>query len=232
MQKVCGRTGAGKSSVMMTLFRVSELMSPNDVLEIKDVDKTAESNNLSSGIYIDGVNIAAVPLKTLRSNLSIIPQDPILFTGNIRFQLDPFNQHGDASIWEVLEQVCLKEYVQNLPEKLLDPVMENGSNLSQGQRQLICIARALLRRAKILVMDEGTSAVDPATDALIQKVLKQSAEQHGTTVLAIAHRLQTIVDFDKVLVMSHGVVVEFDHPGVLSANPSSTFARMLQESNH
>jgi ABC-type multidrug transport system fused ATPase/permease subunit len=184
----------------------------------------------SQGIVtIDGIDISTIPLVTLRSNLAIIPQDPVLFTGNIRFQLDPFQQYSDERIWEVLEQVNLLEMVRNLPFGLNEQIAENGENLSQGQRQLLCIARALLRKAKILIVDEGTSAVDPFTDELIQKVLRKEALENGTTVLAIAHRLQTIIDFDRILVLGNGQLLEFDSPSVLLENPNSVFYSMLQE---
>jgi ATP-binding cassette subfamily C (CFTR/MRP) protein 1 len=180
-------------------------------------------------ITIDGIDISTIPLVTLRSNLAIIPQDPVLFTGNVRFQLDPFEQYSDERIWEVLEQVNLLEMVRNLPFGLNEQIAENGENLSQGQRQLLCIARALLRKAKILIVDEGTSAVDPFTDELIQKVLRKEATENGTTVLAIAHRLQTIIDFDRILVLGNGQLLEFDSPSVLLENPDSVFYSMLQE---
>lgn len=180
-------------------------------------------------IFIDNIDIATIPLITLRSHLAIIPQDPVLFTGDIRFQLDPFNQYSDDQIWEALGQVNLSDTVKALPNGLQEGIAENGENLSQGQRQLLCIARALLRKAKILIVDEGTSAVDPHTDELIQKVLRKEAYDNGTTVLAIAHRLQTIIDFDRILVLGHGSVLEYDSPQNLIANESSTFSSMLKE---
>eukprot|EP00981_Chlorochromonas_danica_P010658 scaffold3296_cov159-Ochromonas_danica.AAC.25 len=209
---VCGRTGAGKSSVMMALFRIVEITGGR--------------------ILIDGRDIATIPLTRLRSALAIIPQDPVLFTGTIRFQLDPFDYYSDEEVWKVLEQVCLADMIRALPKGLQDQVKENGENLSQGQRQLLCIARALLRRAKILVVDEGTSAVDPYTDELIQKVLREEVEQKGATVLAIAHRLQTIADFDRILVLGSGQVLEYGDPKELLTNPQSVFAEMLRESAH
>lgn len=188
---------------------------------------------LSSGrILIDGRDIATVPLTTLRSALAIIPQDPVLFTGTIRFQLDPFNMVSDADIWKALEQVRMADMVRALPMELQEQVKENGENLSQGQRQLLCIARALLRKAKILVVDEGTSAVDPHTDDLIQQVLREEVEQHGATVLAIAHRLQTIADFDQILVLGAGEVLEYGPPKELLTDPQGVFSSMIRESEH
>lgn len=207
---VCGRTGAGKSSVMMALFRVVELSAGH--------------------IYLDGRDIAQVPLTQLRSSLAIIPQDPVLLTGTLRFQLDPFLQYSDAEVWQVLQQVNLLSMVESLPMGLEEPIAEGGENLSQGQRQLLCIARALLRCAKCLIVDEGTSAVDPHTDALIQTVLREQVRLRGTTVLAIAHRLQTIVDFDKIVVLGQGRLLEYDTPQALLQNPQSAFASMLRES--
>ncbi len=187
---------------------------------------------LSQGmVKIDNRDISSIPLRQLRANLAIIPQDPVLFTGDIRFQLDPFQQYSDESIWEVLKQVNLAEMVIALPRGLNEYVVENGENLSQGQKQLLCIARALLKQAKILIVDEGTSAVDPYTDELIQQVLRQQVASRGTTVLAIAHRLQTIIDFDRILVLGQGTVLEYDSPNQLIANPQSVFSQMLRESN-
>ena len=217
---ICGRTGAGKSSIMMALFRIAEIdrPGPND-------------SSSTSGIFIDGKNCStAVPLYTLREKLAIIPQDPVLLTGTVRFQLDPFDKYSDTNLWAVLDVVSMTEAVKAMPNALLSQVAENGSNLSQGQRQLICIARALLRDAKVLVVDEGTSAVDPHTDDLIQAALRQSALKRGTTILAIAHRLSTIKDFDRVMVMSKGSVGEIGAPSDLMSDPSSMFSQMLSES--
>jgi ABC-type multidrug transport system fused ATPase/permease subunit len=188
---------------------------------------------LSGGsILVDGTDISQVPLQVLRSKLAIIPQDPVLLTGSLRFQLDPFNTYPDSAVWAVLDQVNMRETVQSFPLGLSEPIRENGENLSQGQRQLICIARALLRQTQILVVDEGTSAVDPYTDELVQKVLREQATVRGTTILAIAHRLQTILDFDRILVMGNGNVLEFDTPANLAADKNSVFASMLGETNH
>jgi ABC-type multidrug transport system fused ATPase/permease subunit len=196
---------------MMALFRIIELSAGR--------------------ILVDDVDIATIPVMQLRANLAIIPQDPVLFTGNIRFQLDPFQEYSDEQIWEVLQQVNLAEMVRSLPKGLDELVVENGENLSQGQKQLMCIARALLKNTKVLIVDEGTSAVDPHTDELIQQVLRQQVASRGTTVLAIAHRLQTIIDFDKILVLGQGKVLEYGSPSELSSDANSVFAQMLRESH-
>lgn len=207
---ICGRTGAGKSSVMTALFRIVELTSGK--------------------VYIGDRDISTVPLITLRSAVAIIPQEPVLFSGSIRFQLDPFGACTDEEVWACLEQVHMAATVRAMPNGLEDMVKGNGDNLSQGQRQLLCIARALLRKAKILVVDEGTSAVDPHTDELIQHVLREEVEKKGATVLAIAHRLQTIADFDKILVLGAGQVLEYGSPKDLLQNPESVFAGMMRDS--
>jgi ATP-binding cassette subfamily C (CFTR/MRP) protein 1 len=161
-----------------------------------------------------------------RTKLAIIPQDPVLFSGTIRFQLDPFDDYSDTEIWEVLRMVMMDDTIKTMPGALSAIVAENGDNLSQGQRQLLCIARAFLRRSRILVMDEATSAVDPATDRCIQMALRNGSVHSGTTVLTIAHRLQTIVDYDKIMVLKEGVVLEFDTPSNLLSDNGSVFARM------
>lgn len=196
---------------MMALFRIVEISE--------------------GSVLIDGVDIGSIPLNTLRRHLAIIPQDPVLFTGDLRFQLDPFQQYSDEQVWQALQQVNLLEMVRSQPRGLQEPVVENGENLSQGQRQLLCIARALLRKAKILIVDEGTSAVDPYTDDLIQKVLRKEAYENGTTVLAIAHRLQTIIDFDRIMVLGQGQLLEFDSPQRLLADDQSTFSQMIREAS-
>lgn len=187
---------------------------------------------LSQGvILIDDMDISQVPLQLLRSKLAIIPQDPVLLTGSIRFQLDPFEAYSNLEVWSVLEKVNMKDTVKAFPNGLAETIRENGENLSQGQRQLICIARALLRQAQVLVVDEGTSAVDPTTDELIQNVLRSEAMSRGTTVLAIAHRLQTIIDFDRILVLGAGTILEYDTPAKLMSDPESKFSQMLIESS-
>ncbi|KAM9548886.1 ATP-binding cassette sub-family C member 2 [Guaruba guarouba] len=187
---VVGRTGAGKSSLTNCLFRVLEAAG--------------------GMILIDEVDIATIGLHDLRKNLTIIPQDPVLFTGTLRMNLDPFDQYTDEEVWKALELAHLKTYVQDLPGRLLYVVTEGGENLSVGQRQLVCLARALLRKAKILILDEATAAVDLETDHLIQTTIRR--EFADCTVLTIAHRLHTIMDSNRVMVLQAGRIVEFDSP--------------------
>ncbi|XP_053927351.1 ATP-binding cassette sub-family C member 2 [Cuculus canorus] len=190
---VVGRTGAGKSSLTNCLFRVLEAAGGT--------------------IIIDEVDIATIGLHDLRQNLTIIPQDPVLFTGTLRMNLDPFDQYTDEEVWKALELAHLKTYVQDLPEGLLHLVSEGGENLSVGQRQLVCLARALLRKAKILILDEATAAVDLETDHLIQTTIR--SEFAACTVLTIAHRLHTIMDSSRVMVLQAGRIVEYDSPSEL-----------------
>ncbi|XP_040463336.1 canalicular multispecific organic anion transporter 1 isoform X2 [Falco naumanni] len=187
---VVGRTGAGKSSLTNCLFRVLE--------------------PAGGTIIIDEVDIATIGLHDLRQNLTIIPQDPILFTGTLRMNLDPFDQYTDEEVWKALELAHLKTYVKDLPEGLLHVVSEGGENLSVGQRQLVCLARALLRKAKILILDEATAAVDLETDHLIQTTIRNAFAD--CTVLTIAHRLHTIMDSNRVMVLQAGRIVEYDSP--------------------
>ncbi|XP_064319960.1 ATP-binding cassette sub-family C member 2 isoform X2 [Phalacrocorax carbo] len=187
---VVGRTGAGKSSLSNCLFRVLEAAGGT--------------------IIIDEVDIATIGLHDLRQKLTIIPQDPVLFTGTLRMNLDPFDQYTDEEVWKALELAHLKTYVQELPEGLLHLVSEGGENLSVGQRQLVCLARALLRKAKILILDEATAAVDLETDHLIQTTIRR--EFAACTVLTIAHRLHTIMDSNRVMVLQAGRIMEYDSP--------------------
>jgi ABC-type multidrug transport system fused ATPase/permease subunit len=161
-------------------------------------------------IFIDDVDISTIPLHTLRSKLGIIPQDPVMFQESLRFNIDPFNEHDDNTLWKVLEDVKMKETVLNLPGKLLEEVLEGGSNFSAGQRQLICFARAILRNPKILILDEATASVDNDTDTFIQSMIKEKFD--NSTTLTIAHRINTIIDSDRILVLDQGKVAEYDTP--------------------
>ncbi|KAI2474051.1 ATP binding cassette (ABC) transporter subfamily C member [Diabrotica virgifera virgifera] len=199
---IVGRTGAGKSSLISALFRLAPL---------------------EGAIYIDGVNTKNLGLTDLRRKVSIIPQEPVLFSASLRYNLDPFNEFDDDKIWDALEQVELRDSVDSLDFH----VAEGGGNFSLGQRQLVCLARAVLKNNKVLVLDEATANVDPRTDALIQATIRKRFKD--CTVLTIAHRLNTIMDSDKVLVMSFGNMIEFDHPHKLLQIPDGHFHKMLLE---
>ncbi|XP_023678238.2 ATP-binding cassette sub-family C member 2 [Paramormyrops kingsleyae] len=190
---IVGRTGAGKSSLTNCLFRLIEAADGR--------------------ILIDGVDIAKLGLHDLRGRLTIIPQDPVLFSGTLRMNLDPFEKFSDEAIWQVLELSHLKEFVAGLLDGLYHEITEGGENLSVGQRQLLCLARALLRKSRILILDEATAAVDLETDTLIQATIRQ--EFSHCTVLTIAHRLHTIMDSSRVMVLDAGRIVEFDTPSAL-----------------
>lgn len=190
---IVGRTGAGKSSLTNCLFRIIE---------------AAEGR-----ILIDNVDVSTIGLHDLRSRITIIPQDPVLFSGTLRMNLDPFDKFSDEAIWRVLELSHLKEYVAGLQEGLQHEVAEGGENLSVGQRQLLCLARALLRKSRILILDEATAAVDLETDDLIQNTIRK--EFSHCTVLTIAHRLHSIMDSSRVMVLDAGKIVEFDSPSNL-----------------
>ncbi|KAF8979257.1 hypothetical protein BGZ46_005664 [Entomortierella lignicola] len=190
---IVGRTGAGKSTLAVAFFRFMELTAGK--------------------ITVDGIDISKLGVHDLRSSLTIIPQDPVLFIGTIRTNLDPFNEHDDAALWATLKRVHLisgDSTESNTFGNLDSEVQENGNNFSQGQRQLIGLARALLKQSKIIILDEATASVDHETDARIQATIREEFKE--STLLTIAHRLRTIIDFDKVLVMDHGRVVQFDTP--------------------
>lgn len=197
-----GRTGAGKSSLISALFHMTKF---------------------DGAIFIDNVNTKKLGLHDLRNKISIIPQEPMLFSATLRDNLDPFHKFHDADLWSALEEVELKKAMASLDHC----IEQNGGNLSAGQRQLICLARAILQNNRILVLDEATANVDLTTDALIQTTIREKFKT--CTVLTIAHRLNTIMDSDKVLVMDHGQMLEFDHPYVLLQNEKSHFSAMVQE---
>ncbi|KAF4111886.1 hypothetical protein G5714_006681 [Onychostoma macrolepis] len=203
---IVGRTGAGKSSLISALFRLTEP---------------------EGKILVDGVLTSEIGLHDLRQKMSIIPQDPVLFTGTMRKNLDPFNQHSDPDLWNALEEVQLKAAVEELPAKLETELAESGSNFSVGQRQLVCLARAILRKNRILIIDEATANVDPRTDELIQKTIRYKFKE--CTVLTIAHRLNTIIDSDRILVLDAGRIHEYDAPHVLLQDQNGIFYKMVQQ---
>ncbi|KYR03153.1 ABC transporter C family protein [Tieghemostelium lacteum] len=205
---IVGRTGAGKSSLTQALFR---LVEPSQ-----------------GTIVIDGQDIKDLGLHTLRSRLSIIPQDPVLFAGTVRSNLDPFKNYTDLQIWEALERAHLKKAIKDLDSGLDSNVMENGENFSVGQRQLLCMSRALLKKAKIIILDEATSSIDIENDALIQNTIR--TEFTDCTVLTIAHRINTIATSDLVMVMDKGELVEFDSPDNLYADQGSIYHSLVKRS--
>jgi len=218
---IVGRTGAGKSSLTLALFRIIEAADSywarSSAQDVKDVSALLEQEPLLDGgsIEIDGVDISTVGLHTLRQHLAIIPQDPTLFAGTVRDNLDFSGKASDSDLWEALERAHLKEHVSSLAGGLSFEVAQNGENFSVGQRSLICLARALLRKTKILVLDEATAAVDVETDELIQKTIRK--EFKDRTILTIAHRIKTVMDSDKILVLEQGRVEEYESPKVLLA---------------
>ncbi|CAK9798979.1 Probable multidrug resistance-associated protein lethal(2)03659 [Anthophora quadrimaculata] len=205
---IVGRTGAGKSSLISALFRLAKI---------------------EGIIEIDGIDTGSICLEDLRRHISIIPQDPVLFSGTLRRNLDPFDEFMDKALWEVLDEVELKDAIITAGTGLQSRVLDRGSNYSVGQRQLVCLARAILRNNRILMLDEATANVDPQTDALIQHTIRKKFAK--CTVLTIAHRLNTIMDSDKVLVMDKGRMAEYDHPHILLQNSYSQFTSLVKETD-
>ncbi|KAF9909340.1 hypothetical protein EC991_008725 [Linnemannia zychae] len=229
---IVGRTGAGKSSLTLALFRMIEAA---DSYWARASSHDAEVGLSEDGLFghgggsieIDGVDISTLGLKTLRQHLSIIPQDPTLFAGTLRDNLDPLHQSTDADLWTALERAHLKDHISSLPQGLSFEVSSNGENFSMGQRSLICLARALLRKTKILVLDEATASVDVETDELIQQTIRE--EFKDRTILTIAHRIKTVMDCDRVLVLEGGKVEEFEAPGVLVQRREGLFFRLAEQ---
>ncbi|WVZ23660.1 hypothetical protein V8G54_002204 [Vigna mungo] len=203
---VVGRTGSGKSTLISALFRLVE--------------------PASGDILIDGINICSMGLKDLRMKLSIIPQEPTLFKGSIRTNLDPLGLYSDDEIWKALEKCQLKETISHLPNLLDSQVSDEGGNWSLGQRQLFCLGRVLLKRNRILVLDEATASIDSATDAILQRIIRQEFE--ACTVITVAHRVPTVIDSDMVMVLSYGKMVEYDEPSRLM-DTNSSFSKLVAE---
>jgi ATP-binding cassette, subfamily C (CFTR/MRP), member 1 len=206
---VVGRTGSGKSTMLLALYRVFEL------------DK--------GGIYIDGVNVASMTLKRLRRGLSIIPQEPVVFAGTVRTNLDPFGEHTDAELWQALKEANLEAQVK-VAGGMDGKVVGTGSGAwSLGQQQLVCLARAYLRKLPVLCLDEATAAMDPHTEQEVQAVIKRVFEPR--TIITIAHRLDTVIESDKVLVMEAGVLKESAPPNQLLADPESMFSKLVDKTS-
>lgn len=204
---VVGRTGSGKTTLISALFR---LVEPS-----------------GGTILIDGVDICSIGLKDLRTKLSIIPQEPTLFRGGVRSNLDPLGMHTDLEIWEALEKCQLRSTISKLPALLEAAVSDDGENWSIGQRQLFCLGRVLLSKNKILVLDEATASIDSATDVILQRVIRK--EFSSCTVITVAHRVPTVIDSDVVMVLSYGEIVEYDKPSHLMETTDSAFAKLVAE---
>ncbi|RWV92205.1 hypothetical protein GW17_00045446 [Ensete ventricosum] len=204
---VVGRTGSGKSTLIQALFRIVE---PRE-----------------GTIEIDDVDICKIGLHDLRSRLSIIPQDPIMFEGTVRENLDPLKEYSDSRIWEVLDKCQLGDMIRQNSKKLDSTVTENGENWSVGQRQLLCLGRALLKRSNILALDEATASLDTATDGIIQETLRE--EFKDCTILTIAHRIHTVIDSELILVLSEGKILEYDKPSTLLEREDSAFSKLIKE---
>ncbi|XP_066267633.1 ATP-binding cassette sub-family C member 4-like [Branchiostoma lanceolatum] len=206
---IVGRTGAGKSSLMQMLFRMAEPQGT---------------------VRIDGVDVTKIGLHDLRKKISVIPQDPVLFSGSLRRNLDPFNDFTDQQLWSVVEEVQLKQAVEDMQGKLESEMAESGTNFSVGQRQLVCLARALLRKNRILIIDEATANVDPRTDQLIQETIREKFK--NCTVLTIAHRLDTVIDSDRIMVLQEGRVQEMGEAHALLQDRDGVFTAMVDQSGN
>ncbi len=214
---VVGRTGSGKSSLLLALLRIVE-------------PDLHEGDDYQAPITVDGVDVLRIGLTDLRSKIGIIPQNPVLFSGTIRSNMDPFGQYTDEDIWNAIEGCGMRRTIEEMPDLLDAPVAEYGENLSQGQRQLLCLGRALLKQCRVLMLDEATSSVDYETDKEIQRTLRQAFKE--CTVLTIAHRVNTILDSDKILVMVDGKVGEFASPQELLADEASIFTDIVKHSQN
>jgi len=207
---VVGRTGSGKSTTLLALFRII--------------------NPAEGSITIDGINTLDMHLSTIRSALTIIPQEPTLFTGSVRYNIDPVGQYSDEEIWSALKLTHLDGVIHQLPGELEGMVTEGGDNFSVGQRQLICMVRALLRHSRIICMDEATASVDIQTDCLIQEMIRSQFQD--CTIITVAHRLHTIMDSDRVMTLRDGKLVEFDKPiTLIREHPDGLFAGMVAATN-
>ncbi|KAG6617610.1 Multidrug resistance-associated protein 9 [Phytophthora cinnamomi] len=216
-------------TVLIIAHRINTIMHC-DKIAVMDAGRVAEFGSPSElgRVLIDDVDISSVNLRELRRSLAIIPQDPVLFSGPLRENLDPFHEYSDERIWRVLQQVHMADNLRRWGAGLDFEVAEGGDNLSVGQRQLICIGRALLKDSKVVVLDEATANVDTATDALIQTTIQDTFQDK--TVLIIAHRINTIMHCDKIAVMDAGRVAEFGSPSELLARPQSVFAALAKRS--
>jgi ATP-binding cassette subfamily C (CFTR/MRP) protein 4 len=201
---IVGKTAAGKSSIISTILRL---------------------HKFEGKIFIDGVDIATLPLETLRSHVSVISQDPALFTGTVRENIDLTGKYTDAEIWTALKAVKLEMLFSSLDHR----ISTVESNLSLGQKQLLCLARAIIRKSKILIMDEVTASVDQKTENMIHRIVLE--ELAYCTVVMITHKLDYVLQYDKVMVLDNGSVVEFDHPSLLLENVNGLFHKIFKKAN-
>ncbi|EEA07368.1 ABC transporter family protein [Cryptosporidium muris RN66] len=206
---ICGRTGSGKSSLLSVLLRLYDIQNGE--------------------ILIDGINILDIDLRVLRSAITIIPQEPNIMTGSLRYNVDPFNEYSDSEVMKALARSNAQDFVNNLPDGIHTLLSSSSNNLSMGQRQLVCLTRALLRNSKIILLDEATASVDIATDDIIQKTIQREFSE--CTILSIAHRIHTIINFDLIIVLDNGYIAEFDTPQNLLANTSSIFYSLATQTN-
>ena len=205
---ICGRTGSGKSTICLSIFRLIE--------------------SFEGTIFIDDIDIKNIGLNLLRQNLTYIPQEPILMEGTLKFNIDPFNLYENDKIIEILKNIGFN-YTED-DDKILDKHIEvNGNNLAVGEKQLVCIARAVLKQTKILIMDEATANIDVKTEEKIQKILNSIFKD--CTILTVAHRIKTIINYDKILVLEKGKILEFDSPQNLLKNRDSYFYRLYKKSS-
>lgn len=201
---IVGRTGAGKSSLVASLFRMP---------------------GHNGKIFLGEVCLSELNLQEARGVMTAIPQDPIFFTGTLRSNLDPFEEYDDQEIWAALEKAHIKSLLENTPDKLHSHVTERGSNFSVGERQLLCLARAMLQKKKVIVFDEATANVDYDTERLLHDTIKDQLKD--CTVLTIAHRMTNVMHYDKVLVLDNGRLIEFDKPEILVKQKDSIFAELV-----
>lgn len=198
---IVGRTGAGKSSIISTLFRLYDY---------------------EGEIFIDDIEIKSLSLQFLRQNIAIIPQDPIMFSGSIRSNIDPLNEYTDEEIWKTLHKIHMDSVISSIDTDL------ETMNFSTGQRQLICLARAIMKKSKIVVLDEATANMDPDTEKMIHKIIIDNF--CNCTLLIIAHRLESILDCNKVLVLEKGEILEYASPATLLDDKNSMFSNMIKNS--
>ena len=206
---IVGRTGSGKSTIALCLFRLIEAYE--------------------GSINIDDIDISLIPLEKLRKNITIIPQDPVLIEGSLRFNIDPFNYYTNKQIIEVIKKLKFDYIINKNPLGLEQIITEEGSNLSVGEKQLICIVRAILRKSKIIVMDEATANIDYKTEEIIQNSMNEIINK--STIITIAHRLKTIINYDKIISLDNGEIIEFDTPRNLLKNENGIFYKLYNKSN-